>query len=131
MILQESQELDLQRQGNVSNFVQKECATLGAFNTPLSLLRGSGKRPFLISKQLTLQQSLRNRAAVDGHKRLILSHTLPMDRTRHQFLPRPAFTGNQYGHVRWSHTANHAKYVLHRYAVSHQPFELIRSGLLL
>src|SRR4029077_9110230 len=50
MILQEPQQLHLQSQWNVSDFIQEERATLCAFDTPFSLLCRSGEGPLLVSK---------------------------------------------------------------------------------
>ena len=86
LILQEPQQLDLQPQRDVADFVEEERASLGVFDTPLSLLCRSGKGPFFVSEQLALEQRLRNGTAVDGNKRPRSSGTLAVDRAWFMFL---------------------------------------------
>ena len=98
---------------------------------PFRCCVGSGKGPFLVPEQFALEQRLWNRSAVDGDEGLALSRALTVDRSRHQFLPRTAFAGNQHRHIGRPDTANHAKHVLHLRTVPHQPFKFILAGLLL
>src|ERR1700722_6271684 len=92
LVLQEPKQLDLQRMRQISYFVQEQRALVGAFNLTDRLLHCSGKRAAFVSEQLTFQQIIRDRAAVDGDKWLLGARPKVMHRLRQRFLAGAAFT---------------------------------------
>src|SRR5262249_9089955 len=51
LILQKAQELNLDRQWHIADFVEKQGAGMGAFDAPDGLLDGTGEGPLLIAEQ--------------------------------------------------------------------------------
>src|SRR3989454_11951076 len=84
--LQHAQELRLRGDGKIDNLVEKEASALCKLESPLLSLICAGERAFLIAEQFRLDQGIRDRAAVDGDKRLLVSGTQLMDRPSNKFL---------------------------------------------
>src|SRR5438876_10162200 len=74
----------------------------------------SGKRTLFVTEQFAFQQVLGNGAALDHDKRTIFPRALLMERVRHKFLPRPAFSKYQDGHIRRPALPDRFKELLHR-----------------
>ena len=74
----------------------------------------SGKRTLFVTEQFAFQQVLGNGAAIDHDKRTIFPGTLLMERVRDKFLPRPAFSKYQDGHIRRPDLPDGFKELLHR-----------------
>ena len=68
-VLQHAQQLGLRRQRQVTDFIEKQRATVGALKTPGARGMGARERTLLNTKQLSLDQFRRQRCAVDRHKR--------------------------------------------------------------
>ena len=58
-LLQDSQELDLNRRTHLAHFVEEKGSRMSQFESSFLPSLGTGKCPWLIAKQLTLEQSLR------------------------------------------------------------------------
>jgi hypothetical protein len=56
LLLQYPQQLRLQFQGDIAHFFEKECPPIRQFEVPEFLRDGSRECPFLMPKELTLQQ---------------------------------------------------------------------------
>ena len=67
--LQDAQELDLYGRRYISNFIEKERAFIGQLELPRLARCGPGKSSLLVAKKLAFEQILRNRRAIDLHKR--------------------------------------------------------------
>src|SRR5512143_3834924 len=65
----------------------------------------SGEGAALVTEKFRFQKRGHNRGAVHGDKRFIRSGIL-MDRARHEFLSRSAFTRDQYIHARLGREAD-------------------------
>src|SRR3546814_9307985 len=74
--LQKSQQLDLQRQGDVADFVEKQRAAVREFDLALGRLDRAGEGALLVSEQLAFEQVFGDRGAVEDRKstRLNSSH---------------------------------------------------------
>ncbi len=99
LLLQNPQELDLNRPGEVPDFVQEERAPLGLFDPPDAGLGRAGKGALLVAEQLAFQQSLAQRCAVDLHKRPAGAGAGIMHGRGDQFLSRPGLTADQHGGI--------------------------------
>ena len=64
-------------------------------------------------KQFRFQQVLGQRAAVDGHKGMMLPVAVEVESARHQLFSRPAFAHDQHGAVGIGHFVNQIVNVLH------------------
>src|SRR6202044_1074371 len=71
LILQEAQQLDLEREGQIADLVEEQRTLVGVLDLADRLLDGAGKRPALVTEQLAFQQVFWNGAAVDGDERLL------------------------------------------------------------
>ncbi len=68
-LLQRPQQLGLEFQRHIADFVEKQGAAAGQLELAGAALGRSGKGAAFMPKQLALQQSLRNCRAVDRHER--------------------------------------------------------------
>src|SRR5262245_21925539 len=69
---------------------------MGKFEAPYLFLRGIRKSAFLVAKQFTLDQSVRESRTVDHDERLRAPITIVVNRARDQFLSCPTFAGNKH-----------------------------------
>src|SRR4029077_15770555 len=68
LLLQDAQQLRLQRRRNVAYFVQKQRAFVGHFKAPDLLRDGSGKGTLLMTEQFAFQKIERNGRAVEFYE---------------------------------------------------------------
>ena len=68
-LLKNSQQLGLEQQRQVADFVQEKCSAACRFQKASSLTVGSGERSLLVAEQLTFQQVFRDRSAIDRDER--------------------------------------------------------------
>src|SRR5512145_600581 len=71
-LLKKTQEFDLNRQRDFSDFIQEKRSAVGGFDQTRMILNRSGKGSPYMTEQLRFQQRLRNSAAVDHYKRPVL-----------------------------------------------------------
>ncbi|KAK0330811.1 hypothetical protein LTR94_031359, partial [Friedmanniomyces endolithicus] len=70
-LLQETQQLDLQRQRYVADLVQEQGAAVGLFDLARRRLHRAGERALLMPEQFAFQQRLRDRGAIDRDERRV------------------------------------------------------------
>src|SRR5205814_437950 len=97
VFLQSAQQLGLQLQRNVSNFIQKERAPIGQFEAAGLLSDSTGERASLVAEQFTFQKPGRDRRAIQLDEGSIPASAQIVDRTRDQFFTCSGFTQNQHG----------------------------------
>src|SRR4029077_18174738 len=68
LLLQDAQQLRLQRRRDVAYFVQKQRAFVGHFEAPDLLRDGSGEGALLMTEQFAFQKIQRNRRAIELYK---------------------------------------------------------------
>ena len=95
-ILQNVQQLGLQRRMHLADFVQEKRAGVGQIELAELLPVGAGERAGLVAKQLALQQFVRNRRAVHLHERLVVAAGLRIDHARNNFLAGATLAANQH-----------------------------------
>ena len=61
LLLQESQDLGLDQQGNIADLIEKDLPPSACWNFPMRCVGGAGKSPGLVSKKFAFQESLGNR----------------------------------------------------------------------
>src|SRR6188474_3064387 len=81
-----SQQLGLQVERQLTNFVEENGAAVSNFKTSRPSSPGTGKRTFLMTKQLTLDQWSGKCGAIDFHQRSFMTRTKFMDSMGQQFL---------------------------------------------
>src|SRR5687768_3070141 len=84
LLLKCTKQLRLQFERKVTDLVEKERAAVRSLESPNGLSRGSGKCAPLVSKQLTLEETGRNRRAVDGDEALVSSRARIVNRACNQ-----------------------------------------------
>src|SRR5205814_2092406 len=91
-LLQDAEQLALQRQRHIADLVEEERAAAGELEATLPRLRRAGEGAFHMPEQLRLEQVLRDRGAVHGDERSQRASRQPMHRLRDELLPGPALT---------------------------------------
>ena len=67
-LLQKSQQLGLQRDRKVPDFIEHQGTAIGGLDLAQRHLGGAGKGTLLVAKQFALEQILGNSRAIDGHE---------------------------------------------------------------
>ena len=105
-LLQNTQQLHLHVQRQVTNFVQKNGTAVGQFKTPNAVGHGAGKGAFAMTKQFAFQQIFGNGCTIDGHKISAATVGLIVQGTRHQLFARSALTRNEHCGIGRRHALN-------------------------
>jgi hypothetical protein len=90
-VLKHAQDLALQRQWHVADFVEEEGTPGALLEASNALARGAGESAFFVTEQARSPAIARDRGAVDGNKCLTAARAVVMDRASHQFLAGAAF----------------------------------------
>ena len=98
-LLQHAQQLGLQLDRQVADFVEEDGAGVGHLEFAGAPLGRSGERAALMPEQLALEQAVRNCRAVDGDERRAPARRFEMNRTRDQLLAGAALAAEQNGGV--------------------------------
>jgi hypothetical protein len=94
--LQDPEQLGLQLQRHLSDFVQQEGAAIGELE-PADATHGCTRiRTFFVPEQLTFEQSRWNRRTVAGDKRAGMARTARVQCTSEQLLTGSGLTTDQY-----------------------------------
>ena len=96
-LLENAQQLDLQRGSDVGDFVEKHRPARGLREQSRAVTVGSRKRTAGVAKQLGLDQAGVEGGNAHGHERLGGPRTVPMNCPGHQLFARAAFAGDQHG----------------------------------
>ena len=110
--LQQAQQLDLQRQGDVAHLVQKQRAAVGRLHQPRPGLGRAGERPFLMPEQLGLKQRLGQAGAVHRHQRTPGAQAALVHSMGHQLLARARLAQQQHRSPRGCHPRHQAQHLL-------------------
>ena len=95
-LLDHSQELHLEGERRLRDFIQKCRASGGAFQKPFAGCGCAGKGSALVAKELAFQQCFRHCTAVDHDERRCPARAVRVKRSRDQFLARPAFPNHEH-----------------------------------
>ena len=90
-LLQEAQQLTLERRRQISDLVQEQGAAVGELDPPERLLFRAREGPALVTEQLGLQQGLGDRRAVDRDEATLAARAGGVDGPRHDLLAGAAF----------------------------------------
>ena len=94
-LLEDPQELRLAVERHLAHFVQEERPPVGELHEPLLGGFRVGEGAFLVTEQLTLEERLRDRRAVDFHEGKVPPRALVVQAARHELLTGPAVAQNQ------------------------------------
>src|SRR5499425_3133042 len=95
LFLQYPQERDLRFHGEITDFIQKERATVSGFKPAHSPLECPGEGSLLVPEKLGSDQRFWNRRTVDADEWSVLALRPPMQCTRDQLLAGSGFTQNE------------------------------------
>ncbi|MCY1427719.1 hypothetical protein D9M71_435790 [compost metagenome] len=118
--LEETQQVGLQFQWQVTNLVKKQGAAVGSLDTAYFALVRPGKRAFFMTEQLGLYQVLRNRPTVDRYKGFVMALRLAVQGSRHQFLACATLATNQHRRLGGRQFAEQFAQFANRSAVTQQ-----------
>src|SRR5262249_12362286 len=96
LLMEHTQQLRLQGQRHVSDFVKKDRAAVALLELADTAPVGAGKRTFLVSEQFALQKVFRDCRAVKRQERPIGPGAVLVDGARDQFLSGAALSRDQY-----------------------------------
>src|SRR6266403_4449816 len=99
LVLQNAQQLGLQLQRNVSNFIEQQSALIRQFQPAELLAYRSGKGSFFVAEQLAFQQSSGNGGAVQLDEVAVPAPAHAVNQTRYAFFAGPGFTGDEDGGI--------------------------------
>src|SRR5207237_6661576 len=83
-LLDRAEQLCLQREVHISDFIEEERAAIGYFELAELASNGTGEASFLMTEELTLEQFVRDRGAVDDLERPVFARTVRVQRARHK-----------------------------------------------
>src|SRR5690606_37917712 len=89
-VLQDPQELRLERKRHLRDLVQEEGAAIRELEASGSRPGRPGEGALLVAEDLALDQRFGDRRRVDGDERAVAAAAQGMDRARHHLLARPA-----------------------------------------
>jgi hypothetical protein len=115
--------LHVQRQ--LADLVQEERAAMRELECSLTALDGAGERPFLVPKQLALDQRAHQSAAIHRHERTVLALAGGVHRARQHVFPCPGFATDQQGRVGHAHPLEQTEDLAHRRVAADHPIEAL------
>ncbi len=94
-----AKQFDLHIERKLADFVQKKGAAIGFDKFAGMFFRGTGKSTFLMAEKNAFDQVFRDRAAIDGDKRVPCAVAFALNGACDQFFPDTAFAFDQDGNV--------------------------------
>src|SRR6516225_7148298 len=101
LLLQDPQQLGLQRQRHISDFVQEQSPTVSHFKAADFLRKGPSKRAFFVAEEFAFQQVKGNRRAIELYERSSAALAGVMDGPGDQLLARTRLSKNQDRGISW------------------------------
>src|SRR6185437_11442262 len=127
-LLQHAQQLDLHRRTHFADFVEEYRPAAGHLKKTALVLRSAGKSALDVTEQLAFKERFRERAAVDGDKRIAAAVGARMNGARHQFLARSAFAVDQDSATGGRHGAISGLQFLNRGAFTDDVVQRVAAG---
>ena len=113
-VLQDPQQLDLQRQRQVADLVEEERALGGDLEAAEPVAHRAGEGAARVAEHLALEQLAGQRAAVDRHERTVAARRALVERARDHLLADPALAGQQHRGVALAEVLDQREDPLHR-----------------
>ena len=99
LILQDTQQVALQRERHVPDLIEKDGSTLSNFDFSCLAFHGAGERSLFMAEELVLEKIFGDRRAVYGHKGFVFSRAPSVNRASHDLLAGSGLTQHEHGHV--------------------------------
>ena len=106
LLLQNTQQLRLQFERNIADLIQEQRAAIRRFETAQLLRHRARKGPFFMAEELALQESQRNRRAVQSYERPVPALAVGVNGLRDEFFTRARFALDENGRVGWGDRPN-------------------------
>src|SRR5215471_6681738 len=103
LLLQNAQQLGLQRERKIPDFIQKQCAGVGHFETANFLRDCSSKRTLLVSKEFALQQVEGDGSAIQLYERASAASAGVMNGSGDQLFARACLAKDQHSGIGGCH----------------------------
>ena len=120
VVLQNAQKLCLRAHGHFADLVQQEGTAFGKLETSGAAFEGAGESAFFVAKDFTLNQSFRNRRAVDRHEWFGAPRAQFVDGACDHFLAGSAGTGDEHGGGAGRHHFDEPEDFLHFFRGTHE-----------
>ncbi len=95
-LLERPEQLRLRGRRELPDLVEEDRARAGGAQQPIARLRRAAEGPARVAEELTVEERVRDRGAVDGHERLSRARAARMERARDQLLARARLASNQH-----------------------------------
>src|SRR6185436_17184045 len=99
LLLERAQDLRLQRQRQIADFIEEQRAAVRELELPRLALRRAGEGALLVAEELGLEQVLGNRRAVDRDKRPVVARAERVEGAREQLLAGAALALEEHRRV--------------------------------
>src|SRR5580704_16709949 len=118
-LLQDAQELRLQLERNVADFIQKQRSLVRQLNPPNLLSDCTREGAAFVAKQFAFEQATGDRGAVYFYERPVPSWAAIVNGARNEFLARAGLSQEEHGGIAWGHHVDHIQNLLEGKAPSH------------
>ena len=112
-LLQDAQQLGLQRGRQLADLVEEQGAAVGLDEQAGAIRARVGERAALVAEQLALQQRVGDGGAVDGDERAFAARAVEVERLRHQLLAGARLAGDQHRRRRTRQPPDEREHLLH------------------
>src|SRR5690606_200899 len=113
LFLEHAEEFGLQLQRQLRHLVQKQRAPGREAEVSLGIAHGASERTSHVTKELTLEQVLGQRRAIDGAKRTRRARRQLVERSGNELFPRARFTSDQHTRLRFRHLLDVSEELAH------------------
>ena len=103
VLLQEAQQLDLDRRRDLADLVEEQRAAVGLLEAPFAPPDRAGERAALVAEELALEQRLGERGAVQLDERLLGARAVLVDGRGDELLAGAALAGDEHRRARRRH----------------------------
>ena len=123
LFFEHSKQLDLGAHGHISDFVEKQCPTVGVLKSTFTIRDRIGKRAADVTEKLAFHKRFGDCAHVQGYQSLGFPGAVLVDRSSDHLFACTALAGDQYGRIGRSDPLEPIDQVLHLRTGKDDPFE--------
>ena len=124
-LLEEAQQLHLDRGGDVADLVEEEGPAVGGLEPARARVDGAGERPLLVAEQLALEEGLGERRAGHLDEGLVAPRAVLVERLGEELLPGAALSEEQDRGRGGGHLTDRLEHRQHLRALAHEIVEAV------